>query len=33
MTTIFGKQVSDYLLFQKGFLVAAAAFGFGRMRL
>ncbi len=33
MTTIFGKRVSDYLLFQKGFLVAAAAVGFGRLGL
>ena len=33
MTTIFRKQVSDYLLFQKGYLVAAAAIGFGRLGL
>jgi hypothetical protein len=33
MTTIFGKSVRDYLRFQKGFLVVAAAVGFGRLGL
>ena len=33
MTTIFGKAVSDYLYFQKEFLVAASAVGFARLGL
>ncbi len=33
MTTILGKPVSDYLHFQQGFLMAAAAVGLGRLGL